>query len=259
MQHVAIEFSRQKIVFGVHAGAKCTGESEAFGNHLSDELWCRGDEPHFMPLSEVFFREVYRFGPEVRQNVTFVNDLGELDERVHRVPADNFEGTFPRASHVLVILAHGDEPKLVPSETGDVSPTYDSPTPRFFAQVKGARAPHQSVIHVKESHNRVMARWGRRYLVHSDYSKVVLTKRLTLIAKPGCHLCDDARETINAVIGELSTQCSVDFAEQSILDDEELHAKYWDEIPVVLINDAVHTIWRVEPARLTAALLEGTE
>ena len=85
------------------------------------------------------------------------------------------------------------------------------------------------------------------------------TKRVTLIGKPGCHLCDDARETIAQVIAELPTEFSVELSEQSILDDEQLHTKYWDEIPVVLINDLVHTIWRVEPDRLSAALQEKTE
>lgn len=85
------------------------------------------------------------------------------------------------------------------------------------------------------------------------------TKRVTLIGKPGCHLCDDARETIAQVIAELPTEFSVELSEQSILDDEQLHTKYWDEIPVVLINDRVHTIWRVEPDRLSAALQEKTE
>jgi len=80
-----------------------------------------------------------------------------------------------------------------------------------------------------------------------------------LIGKPGCHLCDDARETITQVIAELPTEFSVELSEQSILDDEQLHSKYWDEIPVVLINDRVHTIWRVEPDRLSAALQEKTE
>ncbi|QAV71019.1 glutaredoxin family protein [Salinibacterium sp. UTAS2018] len=85
------------------------------------------------------------------------------------------------------------------------------------------------------------------------------TKRLTLIGKPGCHLCDDARETIKAVIAALPTELSAELTEQSILDDEALHARYWDEIPVVLINNRVHTIWRVEPERLRSALLEETE
>ncbi|MBH0099956.1 glutaredoxin family protein [Salinibacterium sp. NSLL150] len=85
------------------------------------------------------------------------------------------------------------------------------------------------------------------------------TKRLTLIGKPGCHLCDDARETINQVIAALPSTIEIELTEQSILEDEQLNAKYWDEIPVVLINDRVHTIWRVEPERLSAALLEETE
>ncbi|WP_026037706.1 glutaredoxin family protein [Salinibacterium sp. PAMC 21357] len=85
------------------------------------------------------------------------------------------------------------------------------------------------------------------------------TKRLTLISKPGCHLCDDARDVITRVIAELSPELVIDVTEKSILDDEELHAKHWDEIPVVLINDRVHTLWRVDPARLSAALLEESE
>lgn len=85
------------------------------------------------------------------------------------------------------------------------------------------------------------------------------TKRLTLIGKPGCHLCDDARDAITRVIADLPPEFSVELSEQSILDDEELHAKYWDEIPVVLINDRVHTIWRVDPERLNVALLEESE
>ncbi|TQO19523.1 glutaredoxin-like protein DUF836 [Rhodoglobus vestalii] len=84
----------------------------------------------------------------------------------------------------------------------------------------------------------------------------MVTHRLTLIGKPGCHLCDDARDVITRVIAELSPRMVVELVEKSILDDEELHTKHWDEIPVVLINDRVHTIWRVDPARLKAALLE---
>jgi glutaredoxin len=87
----------------------------------------------------------------------------------------------------------------------------------------------------------------------------VPTKRLALIGKPGCHLCDDARDTIIGVIAELPQEFSVELSEQSILDDEELHTQYRDEIPVVLINDRVHTIWRVDPARLSAALQEESE
>lgn len=78
--------------------------------------------------------------------------------------------------------------------------------------------------------------------------------RLTLIGKPGCHLCDEARDAATAVIAELGLTASIEWEERSILDEPELHARYWDEIPVLQINGAVHTIWRVEPERLRVAL-----
>jgi Glutaredoxin-like domain (DUF836) len=86
---------------------------------------------------------------------------------------------------------------------------------------------------------------------------VVSSTRLTLLAKPGCHLCDDARDVIGSVLEQLGTTAPVTMTELSILDDAELNEKYWDEIPVVLINDRVHTIWRVDPDRLRTALLEA--
>lgn len=79
---------------------------------------------------------------------------------------------------------------------------------------------------------------------------------VTLLSKPGCHLCDDARAIVQTVLTDFST---VDLVERSILDDAELHAQYWDEIPVVLIDDAVHTIYRVDADRLRAALAERSQ
>lgn len=76
---------------------------------------------------------------------------------------------------------------------------------------------------------------------------------VTLIGKPGCHLCDDARAV---VAGVLEGRAGVQLVERSILDDSALHDRYWDEIPVVLIDEAVHTIYRVDAERLRAALAE---
>lgn len=81
--------------------------------------------------------------------------------------------------------------------------------------------------------------------------------RLTLLTKPGCHLCDEARDAVAGVIAETGVETSVE--ERNILEDEALNARYWDEIPVVLIGDRVHTIWRVDPARLATALREAAE
>jgi hypothetical protein len=74
---------------------------------------------------------------------------------------------------------------------------------------------------------------------------------VVLLGKPGCHLCDDARAVVAGVLAEFP---DVTFDEKSILDDPQLLDEYAEEIPVVLIDDRVHTIWRVDPDRLRKAL-----
>ncbi|RQP12921.1 MAG: glutaredoxin family protein [Microbacteriaceae bacterium] len=76
--------------------------------------------------------------------------------------------------------------------------------------------------------------------------------RLTLLGKPGCHLCDDAR----AIVLEVAGERGLELEERNILEDPELLDRYAEEIPVVLIDDRVHTIWRVDPDRLRRALDE---
>jgi glutaredoxin len=80
---------------------------------------------------------------------------------------------------------------------------------------------------------------------------VVASTRLTLIGKPDCHLCDNARAVIHSVI---DGRDDVSLEELSIHDDAELNEKYWDEIPVLLIDGRVHGIWRFDAERLGAAL-----
>ena len=78
-----------------------------------------------------------------------------------------------------------------------------------------------------------------------------LPVRITLIGKPGCHLCDDAREVIARVAQDLQ----VGWQELSIADDPALSAAYWEQIPVTLVDGAQHDYWRVDEARLRAALV----
>ncbi len=74
--------------------------------------------------------------------------------------------------------------------------------------------------------------------------------RVTLIGKPGCHLCDDARTVVARVTAELGEE----FVERNILDEPELYAEYWEQIPVTLVDGAQHDFWRVSEDRLRAAL-----
>jgi hypothetical protein len=74
--------------------------------------------------------------------------------------------------------------------------------------------------------------------------------RVTLLSKPGCHLCDDARTVIEQVCAELGES----YVEVDILSSQELSDRYGDEIPVTLVDGAQHDFWRVDPERLRAAL-----
>jgi len=90
----------------------------------------------------------------------------------------------------------------------------------------------------------------------SPYSGTVPTLQLTLIGKPGCHLCDDARAVVDDVVAALPDDAPTIIREElSILDDPELHDRHWEDIPVLLIDGKVHNYWRIDPVRLRTALL----
>ena len=86
---------------------------------------------------------------------------------------------------------------------------------------------------------------------------MVTAVQLTLIGKPDCHLCDVAQSVIDEVLGELDSFTSVAVEKRSILDDQQLYEKYWEKIPVLLIDGVEHAHWRVDAERLRTAL-EGT-
>ncbi|CAM3392489.1 glutaredoxin family protein [Dermacoccus barathri] len=75
-------------------------------------------------------------------------------------------------------------------------------------------------------------------------------RRITLIGKPGCHLCDDAR----AVIERVAREEGVEWEELNMLDDPELVARYAEQIPVTLVDGRQHDYWRVDENRLRKAL-----
>jgi glutaredoxin len=73
---------------------------------------------------------------------------------------------------------------------------------------------------------------------------------VVLYTRPGCHLCDDAREVVEAVCAELGES----YREVDITTSPELLDRYREEIPVTLVDGRQHDFWRVDPARLRAAL-----
>ena len=83
---------------------------------------------------------------------------------------------------------------------------------------------------------------------------------LTLLTKPGCHLCEEAKKAIELVLFEFSKDNSdvvqIELTELNILEDEALKNQYSEEIPVLQINGATHAYWRIDSERLIAALNE---
>jgi len=75
--------------------------------------------------------------------------------------------------------------------------------------------------------------------------------RVTLLGKPGCHLCDDARPVVARVCADLG----VGWEERDITADPALLEQYAEQIPVTLVDGRQHDFWRVDERRLRAALL----
>lgn len=79
--------------------------------------------------------------------------------------------------------------------------------------------------------------------------------RVTLYTRPGCHLCEQAREVIEAVCAESGEE----HVEVDITTDPELERRYGHEIPVTLVDGSQHDFWRVDPDRLRAALARSSD
>jgi glutaredoxin len=75
--------------------------------------------------------------------------------------------------------------------------------------------------------------------------------RVTLLTRPGCHLCADAREIVARVAADLG----VPWEERDITTSADDLMRYSDMIPVTLIDGVQHDFWRVNEDRLRAALL----
>jgi glutaredoxin len=74
--------------------------------------------------------------------------------------------------------------------------------------------------------------------------------RVTLYSRPGCHLCDDAREVVARVCAELGES----FDEVDIESDGELEDRFGEEVPVTFVDGRQHDFWRVDESRLRKAL-----
>lgn len=73
-----------------------------------------------------------------------------------------------------------------------------------------------------------------------------MTDRLTLITRPGCHLCEVAHEALSRI----SATTGVGWTEVDVESSLELEREYGDRVPVILLDGKEHGYWRVEEERL---------
>jgi glutaredoxin len=78
---------------------------------------------------------------------------------------------------------------------------------------------------------------------------------VTLIGKPGCHLCDNAKAVIDDVLERVA---DVELEEVSLEDNPLWSELYGDLIPVVLIDGVEYSHWTIEPEAFEHALVEKT-
>jgi glutaredoxin len=76
------------------------------------------------------------------------------------------------------------------------------------------------------------------------------TARVTLYGKPGCHLCEVAREIIERVCADVGTS----YDDVDISGSPELMRLYGEQIPVTFVDGRQHDFWRVDESRLRHAL-----
>ena len=75
-------------------------------------------------------------------------------------------------------------------------------------------------------------------------------RKVTVISRAGCHLCEIAIDKINSVKNELKFELEI----KLINDLPELEQEYGEQVPVIMIDNKIHDYWRVDIERFTKAI-----
>jgi len=74
--------------------------------------------------------------------------------------------------------------------------------------------------------------------------------KVTIYSRQGCHLCDDAFNTLESMREELNFEIDV----INIDIDPELIKLYSDQVPVIHIDGEHHDFYKVDPVRFKSSL-----
>ncbi|HEY6748740.1 MAG TPA: glutaredoxin family protein [Mycobacteriales bacterium] len=75
-------------------------------------------------------------------------------------------------------------------------------------------------------------------------------RTVELLAREGCHLCDDARRLVQRVAAE----AGVAWTEVDVDTDPRLRAEFGDLVPVVRVDGKELGYWRIDEGKLRRAL-----
>lgn len=75
-------------------------------------------------------------------------------------------------------------------------------------------------------------------------------RKVTVISRTGCHLCEIAIDKINLVKDQLKFDLEI----KLINDLPELEQEYGEQVPVIMIDNRIHDYWRVDIERFTKAI-----
>lgn len=77
--------------------------------------------------------------------------------------------------------------------------------------------------------------------------------RVVVYSRDGCHLCEAAEQLVAQVVAVTGD----DWVRVDIDAEPELKRAFTDQVPVTFVDGRQHDFWRVDPARLRAALTRG--
>jgi glutaredoxin len=75
-------------------------------------------------------------------------------------------------------------------------------------------------------------------------------RKVTIISRTGCHLCEIAIDKIKLVKDQLQFELEI----KLINDLPELEQEYGEQVPVIMIDNKIHDYWRVDIERFTKAI-----
>jgi glutaredoxin len=75
-------------------------------------------------------------------------------------------------------------------------------------------------------------------------------RKVTVISRTGCHLCEIAIDKINSIKDQLKFDLEI----KLINDLPELEQEFGEQVPVIMIDNKIHDYWRIDIERFTKAI-----